>query len=663
MKKIPYVISLALILSSYNAMAAKGVSDKQREFLNNNNQQSNFKNIRFDKFHFIPTHMNGKLGSFHKNNPQATLKAFLNKNKEVFRFTERTQFKFLNSNISSNGISHHFFSQSIDNVPVKGIRLSMHSNTNASQIESINTHLVSEDDVITTPNITLAQAKLLIEGELNANEVITNSEGELILLPVANKPAELNWLMNVQYLDVSNVKRDQSVYVNALTGRISQRLSNIYYAFDIKIRDANHTTSHTGTVVLASVSSTPVPVNQSDEDEIKNLRDNFADTYSQFESNFKVNNIGWKSFDNNDTLIKASINSEFIDDQSCSTGECPVSQHPNNANFSPSDNHFGFGNGDGARYAPLGNALDVVVHEFTHGVNYTRLNNTHLHGKEAAAIGESLGDIFAAAIETKVNTGSFSSPNNNTWKVFESVYTPGGSIPNDAARYMNDPAIKVHESIGSPNRAFDYYPEFDAVVGDTSEHAGAGISNLAFYLLSQGGFHPRGKTTTHVSSIGLSAAIQVFWDAYNYMSLNGQTNNYTFAELRQATAQAVSNDPQKQEQVCKAWDAVGVEGSGTGYCSLGEQSLHIEWLGCDGNTPRYLAVWSNTFTPESYDVNFRLSTTGSFSPLYNGSGTSKEFNGKPYMPASVQMRVNRFSMWSPYINRSDPTTSCRGGGL
>jgi len=661
MKKILYVIFLALILSSYNAMAAKGVSDKHREFLNNNNQQQNFKSIRFDKFHFIPTHMSGKLGAFHKNNPQATLEAFLKKNGDVFRFTDRTELNFIRSRASENGISHHFFSQSIDDVPVKGIRISMHSNTNSSQIERINAYLVSEEDIVTTPNITLAQAELMLEGELNANKVLKISKSELVLSPIKNKPAELVWSLNVQYFDAENAMRDEAVYINALTGNITFSRSNILYAYKVQIWDAqDNETVNTALQyrVLASAGSIPTPlapVGLNDAANISKLNGNFEKAYDYF------NGRGWTSYDSFDKEIKASINKLVSTPGTCDKNNvCNLITSTNNASFSQGNAiPFGFGSGTAGQNAPWGNALDVVAHEFTHGVSYYKEGDT-LYGQEASAIGESLGDIFASVIETLDSTGNLSSPNDNTWRMFESVSKPSDLTV--AARYMDDPKKKSDDT-GNDNDAFDYYPDFKNSSTGAPAHAVAGISNLAFYLLSHGGDHPR-RSSVVVNGVGLATAINIFWEAFDNMTLQNTGDNYSFSKWRQATALAAKNlnlPPHVQEEVCKAWDVVGVEGKDKGHCAT--EYISLEWLGCIGNTPEFLATWFVLSPPDIYDVNYRLTTSGSYSSLYYGTSTSKTFTGKPYMPTSVQMRSYKNGVWSPYIGRIDPTTSCLGGGL
>jgi vibriolysin len=111
---------------------------------------------------------------------------------------------------------------------------------------------------------------------------------------------------------------------------------------------------------------------------------------------------------------------------------------------------------------------------------------------------------------------------------------------------MNDPALD-----GSSKDLWT------STVGNVDVHYSSGVSNLAFYLLSQGGTHPRGKTTTVVTGIGIAKAAQIFYRA-NRDILTSSSN---FAAARTATEQAAAQlgyTAAEQASVTDAWKAVGV---------------------------------------------------------------------------------------------------------
>lgn len=81
----------------------------------------------------------------------------------------------------------------------------------------------------------------------------------------------------------------------------------------------------------------------------------------------------------------------------------------------------------------------------------------------------------------------------------------------------------------------------------------SGIANLAFFLLSQGGSHPRGKTNVQVTGVGMETAAKIFYYANNACL----TASSQFADARRCTMQYGRNYGVEQN-VNDAWAAVGV---------------------------------------------------------------------------------------------------------
>ena len=110
----------------------------------------------------------------------------------------------------------------------------------------------------------------------------------------------------------------------------------------------------------------------------------------------------------------------------------------------------------------------------------------------------------------------------------------------------------------------DYYPSRLTGASDNGGvHGNSGIANLAFYLLSQGGSHPRQRTSTVVAGIGMEKAVRIFFTANTSIL----TPNSDFLAARNATAQAAQSlfgaCSAEWTSTHKAWDAVGVPGSWT----------------------------------------------------------------------------------------------------
>ena len=92
-----------------------------------------------------------------------------------------------------------------------------------------------------------------------------------------------------------------------------------------------------------------------------------------------------------------------------------------------------------------------------------------------------------------------------------------------ALRWMNDPA--------ADGASLDFWT---SGAGNVDVHYSSGIANLAFYLMSQGGTHPRGKSTGVVTGIGMDKAIRLFYALnVNYLTAS---SNFRAAAIASATA-------------------------------------------------------------------------------------------------------------------------------
>ena len=86
-----------------------------------------------------------------------------------------------------------------------------------------------------------------------------------------------------------------------------------------------------------------------------------------------------------------------------------------------------YGDGDGVNLGPVGSALDVVAHEFTHAV--TDYTANLVYENQSGALNEWMSDVFGYLIEGQAED----------WLMGEDCYTPG--IPCDAFRSLQDPTL------------------------------------------------------------------------------------------------------------------------------------------------------------------------------------------------------------------------------
>ena len=203
-----------------------------------------------------------------------------------------------------------------------------------------------------------------------------------------------------------------------------------------------------------------------------------------------------------------------------------------------------YGDGNGSSCLPLARSMDVTSHELTHAV--TENESGLIYSGESGGLNEAMSDIFGNGAEAWVDGGSDGdfAVSADTWKVGEDILPP-------ALRYMNDPA--------ADGSSLDWWT---SASGNVDVHYSSGISNLAFYLMSQGGTHPRGKSTIQVTGIGIEKALRIFY-AINVDYLTASSNFLAARNASLTAATALGFTQAEKDGVQNAWAAVNV-GTGTG---------------------------------------------------------------------------------------------------
>lgn len=229
--------------------------------------------------------------------------------------------------------------------------------------------------------------------------------------------------------------------------------------------------------------------------------------------------------------------------------------------------------------------LDIVVHEFSHGIihNTSKLRS----GGESGALAESFGDIMMAMVDYQ-QSGSESE---YTWMFGENITstTTNLNVLTTRLREMGNPARNFRgidldpggidvgtKAVFDEQKGVDHYSNLGIII-----HRNAAISNLAFYLFTHGGSHPRlstlpsGALKPVVSNVCMNSgncfdiAADIFYRAYtdNLMSVQ-EAGTVTFSDAKEATAQvAAGYGSAIQKAICDAWDAVGVPNVADSSCS------------------------------------------------------------------------------------------------
>ena len=220
---------------------------------------------------------------------------------------------------------------------------------------------------------------------------------------------------------------------------------------------------------------------------------------------------GRDSFDNRGTTVKVRVHAP-----DANTGQVPA----NNAYWFNDEKRMWFGDGDGSVFAPLGNALDVVAHEFTHGVIDSEIK-LETDGQEGG-LHESFSDVMATGID-------------GNWTIAEDVWTPG--VAGDALRDFTNPK----------------YKHMTEVPPWAESHDLASIPNAAAYKVAQtiGGDQMRkiwykALTDKLASHAGFSGAAQATLSAAELM--HGKTSR-EYAAVRDAWAAVGVDDATPKERI------------------------------------------------------------------------------------------------------------------
>ena len=132
-----------------------------------------------------------------------------------------------------------------------------------------------------------------------------------------------------------------------------------------------------------------------------------------------------------------------------------------------------YGDGDGVRFTPFGNASDVVGHEMMHGV--TERTAGLRYQRQSGALNESWSDVFGNLIEKWMDKQAGKPERDGKWLIGEEIFTPG--TDGDALRSMSKPG-SGYDKDPQPGHMKDYK---DTSSDNGGVHINSGIPNKAAY--------------------------------------------------------------------------------------------------------------------------------------------------------------------------------------
>jgi len=425
------------------------------------------------------------------------------------------------SKVDQLGQLHVRLRQTVNGKPVFGADSILHADA-AGRVYLLNGRFADAQGVASKPALAADAALASALRDLRiSNFTLLGKAETAYAVGIASGRVHLAWRALVEY-GSDRIARDY-VYADAATGKLVAVDPTIHYAKSWRTHDANKAAWNSprlpGTLLCTNTQSCG-------DADAQNAHDGASETYDYYQTKF-----GRDSLNNGGMTLISSVN---------------VGRNWNNAAWIGTQ--MVYGKGDGVNFSPLAGDLDVIGHELTHGV--TDFESDLVYANASGALNEAWSDIFGAAVEAW-SEGGISA---DTWKIGEDIYTPG--IAGDALRYMDNPTLDGYST--------DYYPEripFTSSPSSSNDnggvHGNSGIANLAFYLLVEGGSHPRGKTSTAVAGIGLAKAEQIFYRA-NTVYFTSSTDFQGAADGTAQSALDLDGDGSDRASVLDAWCAVGV---------------------------------------------------------------------------------------------------------
>ena len=152
-----------------------------------------------------------------------------------------------------------------------------------------------------------------------------------------------------------------------------------------------------------------------------------------------------------------------------------------------------------------GASLDVIAHEFTHGV--TTYTSGLVYHKQSGALDESFSDIMGTAIEFNFQPAG-NGFNMADWFVGEDIFPTYSS--SNCLRNLANPNV-----FSDPCHLSQFYNLPDTEAGDWGGvHTNCTIFGHAFYLLANGGTNAVSHLS--VTGIGIDKASRIYFRAWTY---------------------------------------------------------------------------------------------------------------------------------------------------
>ena len=445
---------------------------------------------------------------------QNSKKIFFSPDSVFYDFLEldtNNHFTLVKEGILPNEIAYKIYNQTYKNIPLEDSKMVLHLKNNVI-IRVLGDYLPVKD-------LNLQVCDTLIAIQAYKNFYQTNNKADYYIEKTIIADSASNYSPKVCYKILSNdttIPNQKILYIDALTGRIIRQKETKIYAnselhtryYGIKythteyedceyiLKDINKNiqvyTANGGDIAsIITDSDTVWTENEHSNNYILDAFWSIGKVYDYFNSTF-----GWKSYNGENTIIRIVVDAQF-EDNACWKLASNFEQGPPNNNFSyfPGESYMEIGK-SGNIFFPL-TKIDVIAHEFAHGLDLCTSDLYDFKSGEGCALGEGTSDIWASVIKSKYIL------NENPWKIGEGLQK---DTSKECLRDISNP--KNSQSL---RQLCDTYMSED-FFNNEEEHYWGGIFSHWFYLLSEGGSGQNDHGHCYnVDGIGIDSAAKLLF--------------------------------------------------------------------------------------------------------------------------------------------------------
>lgn len=461
-----------------------------------------------------------------RNNPELIARGFLAENAALFKLGVNDSFTL--RRVESDAQLHYAsvrLDQTYKNIPVDGQEVIVHVDPQGS-IVAVNGHFVPNLNVMTEPIVTkqdAAQIALddLLNNQLQSNErarvktnVLDNKTQLVIYLEDGNENhATLTWSVTIMTTSPLGQWR---YYINARRPTVTALYDSAEHIKQRETYTADNDTDIPGRILInEGERSTRDPIAQA-------AHDGAGKVYDYYFNTFKRDGVDGQG----GTLVSTV---HYGNDPS----------DAENAAWIGENQQMIYGDG-GKIFKPLPYGLDVIGHEFTHGV--TGATADLEYKAQSGALNESYSDVFGAMIDR------------GNWTIGETVIK-SPPFPRPFLRSLQDPNMNGAYDrndplgdVGQPANVSEYARLPVSRKGDNGGvHINSGIPNRAAFLIGQ--------------QIGPDKLEQIYYRTLTqYLTPTSQFADAATASLR--AAQDLYGNGAEVQAVRAGFSGVGINVSG-----------------------------------------------------------------------------------------------------